>query len=64
MQNIFKFELKTRVKDITTNVSGVIICRAEYSDSRPNDYLLTFKDATGRPCEWWVPEERLVLCYE
>ena len=61
---IFKYELYSRVKDRTTGVTGVIVCRAEYAHGQPNQYLITFTDATGRPCEWWMPEERVVPCYD
>lgn len=64
MPEIFKYRMHSRVSDIRTGVKGVIICRAEYSDGQSNQYLITFTDATGRPCEWWLPEERVVPCYE
>lgn len=64
MPEIFKYRMYSRVKDFRTNITGTIICRAEYGDGQPNQYLLTFVDSTGRPCEWWVPEERVVPCYD
>lgn len=57
---MFKFNLKETVVDNLTEYTGVITARAEFHD-HPNRYLVESIDTTGRPIEWWVDENRLVV---
>ena len=54
----FRFNLGVRVEDLVTHYKGRITARAEYLYG-PNTYLVEGVDTTGRPIEFWVPEDRL-----
>lgn len=56
---MFKFEMKERVEDNVTTMTGVVTARVEYLTSE-NRYLVEGVDSTGRPIEWWIDENRLV----
>lgn len=57
--NELKFNLKDKVTDSVTGLSGTITAAAIYITRQPC-YLLETSDSTGRPIEWWVDEDRLV----
>ena len=49
----FTYELRQYVKLAHSKEAGQIVARAEYLDSN-DQYLLRYKDATGRQVEnWW-----------
>lgn len=52
--------LNSKVKDTTTGYSGVVTARAEYITGEQR-YLVENVDSTGRPCEYWYDEPRLVV---
>lgn len=49
----FKYELGGKVSLIETEECGVIVGRAEYTDS-DNSYYIRYKDSTGKQIlKWW-----------
>ena len=56
---MFKFDLGDYLRDTVTGFKGDVIARTDYDYDQPNQYLLTNVDTTGRPVEWWFPEDRL-----
>ena len=57
---MFKYEFGDLVKDIYTGFIGKVIGKCEYATGEIS-YLLADIDATGRPIEEWVHENRLNL---
>lgn len=53
------FNLKDVVRDTITGFEGVVTGIAQYV-GRETVYQLENVDNTGRPIEWWFPENRLV----
>ena len=55
--------LKKKVKDQTTGYEGTVTAVCEYYDGRIS-YLVENIDNTGRPVEWWVQSDRIVIVKE
>lgn len=50
--------LGAKVKDRETGYEGVVTGRGEYLYHKPQ-VLVENMDSTGRPTEYWYPEERV-----
>lgn len=52
------FNLKDKVRDKINGYEGIITGIAQYVDCETR-YQVESVDTTGRPIEWWFPENRL-----
>lgn len=58
---ICKYNYGERVKDRITKCIGVVTAATYYFDYRPTQYLIEFQDASGRPIQQWVDENRIMI---
>ena len=53
------FEYGDKVRDMLTGYEGRITAMCSYYGTKPDQYLVESIDSTGRPCDYWIEEERL-----
>lgn len=58
MGKMFEFELKDTVRLIMSEEEGIVVGRAEFTNSC-NSYNVRFVAADGRQVEAWFPEDAL-----
>lgn len=54
-----EFDYGEMVMDTVTGYVGKVTAYADYYGKREAQYLVEGIDSTGRPIEWWVPENRV-----
>lgn len=59
MERKFKFELGAKVQLMPSWERGIVVGRAEYSNS-DNSYFVRYSNSTGLQEKWW-PEDALEL---
>ena len=53
------YQYGDKVCDTLTGYEGRITAICSYYGTKPDQYLVENIDATGRPIDWWIEDERL-----
>lgn len=63
-QPVMEITLGMTAVDKVTGMEGTITAKCQYLTKRPVQFLLESRDTTGRPIEWWVDCDRIVIKYK
>ncbi|GAH03167.1 unnamed protein product [marine sediment metagenome] len=64
MDQLFKFGMGDRVKDIISGFNGIVVTRIEYFNGCKRYSVLAKKLEAGKPIEEWIDEAQLGLVQE